>query len=533
MDSILHPNREKKRPDSKDRHAGEKRLSLVGIKAGKGTKSTESSPRLGPVRSGKFEIIIESGPLVSYGSTANSTGALLSGRLKLVVEDPSGQLTLNKLSLTFRAVICAKKPIGKDCPDCKERHEVLKKETLLSEPRTFKRNEDHQFPFSHLFEGHLPATTVAPLGSISYQIVATGQSSTGEKLEVIHPITIERAITPGPDKSSIRIFPPTNLTARITLPSVVHPIGVFPIQMTMSGVVEKKKDLTTRWRLRKVLWHVDEAVKMISKPCPRHADKVKEGKALQHSESRMVGQDDLKNGWKTDFDTAGGEIMLEFEAALGTKHNTRPVCDVTSPAGLEVKHLLVLELIIAEEFVSQRNPSIITPTGSARVLRMQFTLAVTTRGGMNISWDEEMPPMYEDVPASPPGYGNGDPLAGAVAAASISDYTGPALEYEELEPIINPDNPTEPPRYRERADANAGLPMRTMTTTTAGNARAEVEAGPSGTQQTPRGAAGGVVTTTGWTNDELGAEPPQYRLRRRSSPGEGPAEEDFGEGSAT
>ena len=338
MDSILHPNREKKRPDSKDRHANEKRMSLVGIKAGKGTKSTESSPRLAPVRSGKFEIIIESGPLVSYGSAANSTGALLSGRLKLVVDDPSGQLTLNKLSLTFRAVIYAKKPIGKDCPDCKERHEVLKKEILLSEPRTFKQNEDHQFPFSHLFEGHLPATTIVPLGSITYQIVATGQSSTGEKIEVIHPITIERAITPGPEKSSIRIFPPTNLTARITLPSVVHPIGIFPIQMTLSGVVEKKNDLTTRWRLRKVLWHVDEAVKMISKPCSQHANKVKEGKALQHSDSRVVGQDDLKNGWKTDFDTAGGEIHLAFEAALGTKHNTRPVCDVTSPAGLEVKH---------------------------------------------------------------------------------------------------------------------------------------------------------------------------------------------------
>ena len=45
-----------------------------------------------------------------------------------------------------------------------------------------------------------------------------------------------------------------------------------------------------------------------------------------------------------------------------------------------------------------------TPTGAARVLRMQFNLNVTERCGLGISWDEEMPPVYEDVPASPPGY---------------------------------------------------------------------------------------------------------------------------------
>jgi hypothetical protein len=35
---------------------------------------------------------------------------------------------------------------------------------------------------------------------------------------------------------------------------------------------------------------------------------------------------------------------------------------------------------------------------------MQFTLVVTEKSGMGISWDEEQPPVYEDVPNSPPGY---------------------------------------------------------------------------------------------------------------------------------
>lgn len=36
---------------------------------------------------------------------------------------------------------------------------------------------------------------------------------------------------------------------------------------------------------------------------------------------------------------------------------------------------------------------------------MQFRLCVTARPGMGISWDEEQPPVYENVPDSPPSYG--------------------------------------------------------------------------------------------------------------------------------
>ncbi len=54
---------------------------------------------------------------------------------------------------------------------------------------------------------------------------------------------------------------------------------------------------------------------------------------------------------------------------------------------------------------------------------MQFTLLITERSGLGISWDEEQPPMYDDVPASPPGYGR----------AVIEEYEGEPLPYEELD----------------------------------------------------------------------------------------------------
>lgn len=41
---------------------------------------------------------------------------------------------------------------------------------------------------------------------------------------------------------------------------------------------------------------------------------------------------------------------------------------------------------------------------------MHFNVVVSEREGLGISWDEEQPPLYEDVPASPPTYGQTEEL---------------------------------------------------------------------------------------------------------------------------
>lgn len=483
MDSLLHPKKDKKRDDSKDREShGQKRKSLNMRHSSKSKdRLSAHSPRVAPSKPGHFEMIIESPPLVMYGNPSNSTGTLLSGRLKLEVDDPAGEVRLEDFSMVLRATVQTKKPVGKECKDCTEKTDVLKTWTFLSEPKTFYKGQDNQFPYSYLFPGHLPASTNSQLASIQYSLLATGVTSSGEKIIMTHPLTLQRAIQPGPDKSSIRIFPPTNLTGRVQLPPVVHPIGTFPVTMALSGVVEKKGESQTRWRLRKLSWRVEEHSKAISTPCPKHAHKVSEGKSILHSETRVLGNDELKSGWKTDFDTIGGEIHMEFEASLATKSNHRATCDVESPAGIEVKHNLVLELIVAEEFCPNKNTQLITPTGAARVLRMQFALIVTERAGMGISWDEEMPPMYEDVPASPPGYGSADKNDGAWGGAIMEDYHGPELEYEALD---------------EMGNRTGGAPSRADSPSE----------GPSRPSTARRQLAG-------FTTDELGAEPPQYALR--------------------
>ena len=158
----------------------------------------------------------------------------------------------------------------------------------------------------------------------------------------------------------------------------------------------------------------------MSEACKKHAAKVGgEGKGILNEETREIGRDEIKEGWKTDFDTEGGLIECEFPVSI--KPGSNPLCDVESPTGLCVTHNFAVEIIVAEEHCTQKNPKQAIPTGSARVLRMHFKLTVTERAGMGISWDEEQPPMYEDVPISPPTY------------AKMADYEGDPLPDEDLE----------------------------------------------------------------------------------------------------
>jgi arrestin-related trafficking adapter 1 len=520
MDSILHHKKDKKHDEGKGHEShSPKRPFLTSRPANKSKdRASGRSPKIAAAQPGKFEMIIESPPLVMYGTPGTSSGALLSGRLKFLVTDPTGQVRLEHFEMMLRTTIISKKPVGKDCKECSDKTETLKTWNFLSEPKTFVSDKDNQFPYSFLLPGNLPASTQSALGSIQYSLLVNGTTSNGEKLTLVHPLTLQRAIQPGPDKSSIRIFPPTNLTGRVQLPPVVYPIGVFPVTMSLSGVVEKKGESMTRWRLRKMMWRIEEHSKVISKPCDKHAHKVSEGKSILHQETRTLGSEELKGGWKSDFDTIGGEITMEFEASLTTKSGQRPSCGVDSPSGLEVKHNLVIELIVAEEFCPTKNTSLITPTGAARVLRMQFGLIVTERAGMGISWDEEMPPVYEDVPPSPPGYGSADKSDGAWGGASIEDYHGDLPDYEALETM---DNATS-----EAGPSNAGLPMR--------ESPSHVLRSTSDNGEGPSRRLSPARRPMGLTNDELEAEPPQYSLNRRpSDQQQAESQDDYAEGTSS
>ncbi|EGC44474.1 arrestin [Histoplasma capsulatum var. duboisii H88] len=417
MDHLIHPNR--------NREHKEKRRSLIHLRP-----LDKSSGSHLPATS--LDITIESPPLVLYGPPSRSTGALMSGRILLTVSDGTGQVTLKALRMCLTRKVSTKKPISRDCPACKAQIDELTSWEFLREPAHLKSGI-HDYPFSYLFAGNLQPTVQGSLGSVAYNLSALAVTATGQELRLNKPIKIKRAIMPGPDRSSMRIFPPTNLIGQAIIPSVIYPIGNFPIQFTLRGVVEKKDEGHIRWRLRKTMWRIEEHQCIISHGCPKHSHKVAEGKGILHQTTRIIGHGEERSGWKSDFETTGGEIHMEFEANI--RPGADPLCNVspTSDGGLEVKHDIVIEQIVSEEFCPDSHSRLPAPTGAARVLRMVFSLHVTERGGLGISWDEEMPPVYDDVPASPPGYVMPDRVA-----CTVEDYTGsplPLPDYEELEQL--------------------------------------------------------------------------------------------------
>ena len=348
----------------------------------------------------KLEISIESPPLVSYGTMENSTGALMSGQLKIhVVDQP---VKLEKYELELIAKLRYAKPVSKDCPACQVNTTELKRWKIISEPKTFEKGT-HGTPFSYLLPGHLPASTHASLGSIEYVLNAVAISATQEKMTAFHTLDLKRSIfPPNFDRTAVRVFPPTDLRVEVAHPPVVHPIGDFSVQLNLNGILTKERDLLRRWRLRRLIWRVEECSKIVAQPCPKHVQKVGEGKGLEHQDTRTISSNELKDGWKSDYSLDdSGSTMVDFQCNIGP--NAKAVCDVANPTGFTIQHRIMLELIVVESVASPKQMTW-NETGSARVLRVAFTIIVTERAGTGISWDSELPPRYDDVPASPPGY---------------------------------------------------------------------------------------------------------------------------------
>ena len=426
---ILHQDMSGSMMDKLHFTSKDKRRSLpsgLSPPARKGTpKNTpKNSPRIGPVAPAKLSIDYESPPLVFYGSPMISTGAILSGQLKLTVLE--AEIIIQAFEMELVGKVITKKPVSKDCPECSIKTTEIKQWVFLHDPVRYKLGK-YSFPFSYLVPGHLPTTSHGSLGDIEYELRAHAKTSLSESIRFTRILTVQRALQPGRDRTCSRIFPPTNIISTVIFPPTIHPIGEFPVQIRVAGIANKQSQdhVLQRWRVRKLSWRITEHAHIISPACAKHSHKLGPvagtsgaEKGLLHQLSRDIGHGEIKHGWKTDLDAN----QTETEIVASISPAARPVCDVTSPTGFEASHTLVLELIVAEEQVVRHlAKSAALPTGRARALRMHFGLTVTERAGLGISWDEEQPPTYDDVPVSPPGY------------ARLEEYSEDPIPYEELE----------------------------------------------------------------------------------------------------
>lgn len=403
-----------------DEHGVHHRLSFGPLHFGRSSKESHVNSNL------TLEWKIESPPIVLYGTPEESTGALVSGLLFLTVKDEP--VHLDSFVATLKMHTTQKRPYTAHCHDCIHQYTELQKWSFVQGSRILNKGK-HGFPFSVLLPGHLPASMDGQLVNIAYEFLAeaTPTSGFGQPVKLEKLFDVKRSLlAPELPHHSVRIFPPTNIKASVHFPQVIYPIGQNNLTLRIDGVarLNTKSKTLEFWKLKKLTWRLEETTKAVAPACAKHAPvtpseetETTSSKGVKRTDTRIIGEKTLLSGWKSNYsgpDDASIELELDYMLGKHAKYS----CDTRTRDGTEVSHQLMLEMVVSQEWAPANKPSMVTQTGVGRILRMHFTDILTQRGGIGVSWDNEAPPIYQDVPPSPPSYNE-------EIAAALPDHIEP------------------------------------------------------------------------------------------------------------
>jgi hypothetical protein len=388
------------------------RLSLPFGKSSKDGSGHGGAPAV-------IEWSMESPPIVFHGTTEDSTGALVSGLMYLDVK--ADLVDVEFFNATLNLHVNHRQAFYGNCQDCRHQYTELAHWNLLGHPTQLSKGR-HQYPFSVLLPGHLPASMSTPLITIAYDFTAeaivTPSPVTGPATAVKFEKTIpvKRSI-PEPDlpHHSVRVFPPTNIKASAHYAGVIHPTGVNKLNLRLDGLTSLNEGAQTleMWKLKKLTWKLEETIKTIAPACEKHIPAVAPGedeakKGATRSDTRTIGEKHLHDGWKSSYTSTDGNVEMELDYNItqfrAYSRDPKHACDVKTSDGTEVTHSLLVELVVSKEFAPEGKPHMATQTGTGRILRMHFAVVMTDYPGLGVSWDNEAPPVYQDVPPSPPAY---------------------------------------------------------------------------------------------------------------------------------
>lgn len=370
---------------------------------------------------------IESPPVVFHGTADESTGALISGQMIMDVREDS--VEVDNLSATLLLNVRQKRPFQNHCCACQQQTRELKTWRLLSHstPTTLRRGR-HPFPFSTLLEGHLPASVDTTVISVTYTfkaeaIVVRGSGTSCASVRFERDVTVKRSLPEAPyPHHSVRVFPPTNIQASAHYNHVIHPTSSTRLTLRINGLVarsEQRPQALDLWRLKKVTWRLEETAKTVAPACSKHAAPEAaaaddDSRRAVRSETRVLGEKQLHEGWKSDFGDNDGTVHLELDFCVTQhkphSHHLKYACDTKTRDGTEVTHSLLIELIVSRELAPDGKLDQTLLTGTGRILRMRFSVVLTEFAGLGVSWDNEAPPVYQDVPPSPPAYPSEEPI---------------------------------------------------------------------------------------------------------------------------
>ena len=113
-----------------------KRLSL-----GLNISPKSSSRNIAQHHPATLDCVIESPPLVFYGAASSSTGALLSGQIRLNIQDENMAIDAFKMRLALE--VTRKKPFHSHCQECSHQSTDLTTWSFLQGPVTLAKGESN------------------------------------------------------------------------------------------------------------------------------------------------------------------------------------------------------------------------------------------------------------------------------------------------------------------------------------------------------------------------------------------------------
>lgn len=289
----------------------------------------ESEPNSAPIspvssREGKRKSGLGSlSSTLSHLSLSSAQVSPVQSTTNLKIMTGYTKVTITSVTLTFVQKVHYHKPFLPDghsfhsCMNCKSKTTDMKTWRIQDTAQDFAVGR-HSFPFSYLIPGSVPAKTFLGLNSgtqIKYELIAVvtykgpkrGSNSKQQLVQLSMPVSVTRSIPRGPDKNSLRVFPPTELTATAVLPNVVYPKSTFPLEMKINGVSSAER----RWRMRKLAWRIDEISRVRCNTCDIHKHELK-----QLEESVKEKEANKKPGAIKKYNDNGPRVRLTVGAEL-------------------------------------------------------------------------------------------------------------------------------------------------------------------------------------------------------------------------
>ncbi|KAG7142670.1 hypothetical protein HYQ45_001037 [Verticillium longisporum] len=354
--------------------------------------------------------LVETPPVMFHDDASRSAGALFTGMMHLDVEET---VQVDSFQASLQLHVHQKRPFAKHCTECSDQYTELKHWDFLPKAVTLTPGR-HAYPFSIHLRGHNPESIDTPVVAVSYEFKAQIHCAGFHPLSFERDIPVKRALLGSdPLHQSMRVFPPTNVKATVFLNRVIHPSGTHKVQLRLDGITSLEGKRLEIWKLKRLAWKLEETVCTTAPVCSRHAAEGASTDQLtvRRNEARILGGKEMHGGWKSDYNTSDARVEFEFEYGLTTRHTRKGdamyACDVRAAAdgtGTEISHSLSIEMLLSKELASSDIPNLVLATSDARVLRMRHAVILTEAPGLGVAWDAELPPVYDDVPPSPPSY---------------------------------------------------------------------------------------------------------------------------------